>query len=85
MHKNCYFKYIKQKHYHKTKLQVSIFNEYRRKDSQQNISKLNPTTHKKRPYTMIKLDSFQGQKDGSIYTNQLLCHTTSTKDKTKIT
>ena len=29
------------------KLQTSVFDEYRCKDSQQNISKLNPTTHKK--------------------------------------
>ena len=29
--------------------------------------------------------SSQGQKDGSAHTNQLMCHTTSTKEKTKIT
>ena len=34
---------------------------------------------------MIKLDSFQGHKDGSTYSNQLVLHTISTKEKRKIT
>ena len=37
----------RQRYYQKRKWQVNIFNEYRCKNSQQNISKQNPTTHKK--------------------------------------
>ena len=36
-----------QRHYQKRKFQANIFDEYRCKNSPQNISKLNPTTHKK--------------------------------------
>ena len=37
----------RQGHYKKRKLQANIFNEYRCKNPQQNISKPNPTIHKK--------------------------------------
>ena len=37
----------RQRYYQKRKLQVTIFDEYRCKNCQQNISKSNPTTHKK--------------------------------------
>ena len=59
-----------------------IFGEYRCKNSQQNISKLNTTTHKKKSYTMTEWDLFQLHKDGSTYTNQSMWYFTSTKDKT---
>ena len=36
-----------RKHYQQRKLQVNIFNEYRCKNPQQNLSKPNPVTHKK--------------------------------------
>ena len=53
------------------------------KNSQQNISKPNPTTRKKRSYTMTKWDLSQVHKDGSTYANQSMWYTTSTKEKTK--
>ena len=34
---------------------------------------------------MIKLDSFQSQKDGSAYASQSMLYTTLTKEKTKTT
>ena len=37
----------RQRHYQKRKLQANIFDEYKCKNSQQNISKPNPTTQKK--------------------------------------
>ena len=37
----------RKRHYWNRKLQVNIFDEYKWKNSQQNISKLNPTIHKK--------------------------------------
>ena len=46
-----------------------IFGGYGRKSSQQNFSRLNPTTLK-RPYTTTKWDSYQFHKDVSTYTNQ---------------
>ena len=62
------------------KIAVHIFDEYRYKNSQDNISKPNPNTSK----TMTKLDSSQGHKDGLKYTNE--CDTPlSTKEKTKPT
>ena len=33
--------------------------------------------------TMIKLDSFQGCKDSSMYTNQSMCYTILTNSKVK--
>ena len=39
--------YQNQRHYQKRKLQANIFNEYGCKNSQQNMSKPNSTTHKK--------------------------------------
>ena len=38
-------RYQKQRYYQKRKLQFNIFDEYKWKNSQQNISKPNPTTH----------------------------------------
>ena len=76
--------YQNQRYYQKRKLQVNIFDEYRGKNSQQNTSKLNPTTHKT-SYTMIKLDSPQGHKAGSAYANQSMWYTTSAKEQTKTT
>ena len=38
---------IRQRYQQKRKLQANIFDEHRRKNSQQNISELNPTTYKK--------------------------------------
>ena len=35
------------RHYRRRKLQANIFDEYRRKNPQQNMSKLNPAIHKK--------------------------------------
>ena len=46
----------RQRHYQKWKLQDNIFDEYRCKNSQQNISKPNPTTEK-RSCASAKLDS----------------------------
>ena len=37
---------MRKRHHQKRKLQTNIFDEYRCQNSQQNISKLNPTTHK---------------------------------------
>ena len=37
----------RQRYYQKRKLQANIFDEYKRKNSQQNFSQLNPTTYKK--------------------------------------
>ena len=56
----------RQRHYQERKLQASTSGEYRCKNSQGSISKSNPT-HKK-SYTMIKLVSSQGQKNGSTHT-----------------
>ena len=39
--------YQNQRHHQKIKLQANIFDKYRCKNSEQNISKLNPITHKK--------------------------------------
>ena len=39
----------RQRHYQKRKLQANIFDAYRCKNPQQNISEPNPTTHKKDP------------------------------------
>jgi len=52
--------------YQKRKLQASIFDDHRHENSQQNIRKPNPTMHK----TTTKLDSSEGHKDGSAYTDQ---------------
>ena len=50
-------------------------------NSQQNVSKPNPTTYKKKSYTMTKLDSSQVNKDGSTYANKSMWYTISTKEK----
>ena len=73
----------RQRQYQKRKLQANNFDEYRCKNSQQNISKPNPTTYKKRSYTMIKLDSSRGQKNGSNRGKSinLLHHINKRKDK----
>ena len=75
--------YQNQRHDQKRKLQTNIFDEYRCKNSQRNISKLNPTTHKNKWYTVTNLDSSQGYKDGSTYTNQSAWYTTATKEEIK--
>ena len=53
----------------KKKLQANISDEYRWKNSQENISKL---IHQyiKGSYTMIKLELFQGHMDDTISSNQ---------------
>ena len=72
------------KEYHqKRKLSANIIDEYRCKNSQQNLSQPNPTTYKKE-YT-TKWDSSQVHKDGSTYTNQSTSYTTLTKEKSKTT
>ena len=53
----------------KRKLQVSIIDEHRCENPQQNFSKQFSNTSKS-SYTMIKLGLFQGCKDSSIYRNQ---------------
>ena len=53
----------------KRKAQASISADYRCKNSQQNISKLNPTTHK-RSYTTTNWDASQIHKDGLTHGNQ---------------
>ena len=52
----------RQRHYQKRKLQVNISDEYRCRNSQQNISKLDPTTRIKGSYIMIKLVSLRNTK-----------------------
>ena len=44
--------------------------EYRCKNSQPNINKLNLTAHEKRSYAMTNWDSFQVHKNSTTYTNQ---------------
>ena len=56
-----------------------MFDEYTYKNSQQNTSKPNPTTHKKL-CTMAKKNSSQVHKEGSTYTNQ--CDTSLQQKKT---
>ena len=60
-----------------------MFDEYKRKNFQQCISKPKSTIHKKELYTMIKLNLFQSHKNGSTHTNQ--CNTPDFKEKKKIT
>ena len=43
----------------KRKLESNVFDEYRCKNPQQNVSKPNPTIYKKESYAIIKLKSFQ--------------------------
>lgn len=54
------------------KITGNIFSEHRCRNSQQHVSKLNPTTYSKRSYTTIKLDSSQCHKDDSTFANQLM-------------
>jgi hypothetical protein len=56
----------------KRESQATLCNELRCKNPHWNIGKLNWTAYKKRSYTMVKLVSFQGCKDGSAYTNHLM-------------
>ena len=59
----------RQRHYQKRKLQASISDEYRCRNSQQNISKLDPTTHKRIIYH-DQIGFSQEHKDGPTHTNQ---------------
>ena len=73
-----------QKHHQKRKLQASIFNKYRCKTSQQNISNQIPTTHKKRSHTMTKWDSSPIHKDGSAYTKSTTLYHVNKSQKTHV-
>ena len=62
---------------------LALFNAYECKNVQPNVSKRNPTIHKKDHYNRIKLDSLQSCKDGLTYVDQSMWYTTLIKEKTK--
>ena len=68
----------------KRKLQASIFDEYRYKNSEQNISNPNPATHK----NTLQTDWIYPrvcEQGWFTYTNQSVWHSTLRKEKTKST